>query len=491
MQQIDLLETDASLQPGDSGGPLLDSARRVVGMDSAASASFSFRGSNDAYAIPINRAVSLARQIVAVWHVDAGACPGSTAFLGVQAQPAERTRLGRRPRRVRRTARRPHRARPASSAGDILHRPRRTLDRLRRRPEARLCAAHCTIPVTRSRSRGATLPARRTRRRSRSRAAPRSNRKGAPRQAKAAAPLPRPRHPARDPTELYVSSCTRRALPERRARAPSAGARRRRPPRARPPRPPSRPTRAPVRASGAAPRARILRPRRATASEPAGLRRVAARYAATPPAAPATHVNSRRTGPMLHWEPLPAPSTCRSVPSCTGSRGRLRPWEGDIGTVTTYEILLLLDPEQAEYPGGARRAPARARRGLRRDVAQPRRVGQAPPHVRDRQEERGRVPPRRLRERPGNAGRDRPRAQDRRRRPAPDGDQAHRRLEHTRAPRGYTAAGGARTGGACAPTPAATSSRASSTLRPRKRTYVRTRRSRAWRTSTASCWWGT
>lgn len=87
VQLVDLLETDASLQPGDSGGPLLDSTRRVVGMDSAASASFSFRGSNDAYAIPINRAVSLARQIVAgrgstQVHV------GGTAFLGVQAQPA-------------------------------------------------------------------------------------------------------------------------------------------------------------------------------------------------------------------------------------------------------------------------------------------------------------------------------------------------------------------------------------------------------------------
>jgi len=87
VQLVDLLETDASLQPGDSGGPLLDSTRRVVGMDSAASASFSFRGSNDAYAIPINRAVSIAKQIVAgrgstQVHV------GGTAFLGVQAQPA-------------------------------------------------------------------------------------------------------------------------------------------------------------------------------------------------------------------------------------------------------------------------------------------------------------------------------------------------------------------------------------------------------------------
>ena len=88
VQLVDLLETDASLQPGDSGGPLLDSARRVVGMDSAASASFSFRGSNNAYAIPINRAVSLARQIVA-GHGSTQVHVGGTAFLGVQAQPAD------------------------------------------------------------------------------------------------------------------------------------------------------------------------------------------------------------------------------------------------------------------------------------------------------------------------------------------------------------------------------------------------------------------
>ena len=87
VQLVDLLETNASLQPGDSGGPLLDSGRHVIGMDSAASASFSFRGSSDAYAIPINRAVSIAKQIVAA-HGSTHVHVGSTAFLGVQAQPA-------------------------------------------------------------------------------------------------------------------------------------------------------------------------------------------------------------------------------------------------------------------------------------------------------------------------------------------------------------------------------------------------------------------
>src|SRR5438045_2202984 len=52
---------------------------------------------------------------------------------------------------------------------------------------------------------------------------------------------------------------------------------------------------------------------------------------------------------MLQWPPLPAPSSCRSVPSGAGSRGRHRDHgKGGHRDVTTYEILLLLDPEQAE-----------------------------------------------------------------------------------------------------------------------------------------------
>jgi len=50
-----LIQTDVALRPGDSGGPLLDAAGRVIGMDNAASPSYSFRGgSNQVYAI-LNR----------------------------------------------------------------------------------------------------------------------------------------------------------------------------------------------------------------------------------------------------------------------------------------------------------------------------------------------------------------------------------------------------------------------------------------------------
>jgi len=80
-----LIETNAALQSGDSGGPLLNSAGRVVGIDTAASSSspFAVSDSSDGYAIPIGRATSIAKQIVsgkssATVHV------GATAFLGVQ-----------------------------------------------------------------------------------------------------------------------------------------------------------------------------------------------------------------------------------------------------------------------------------------------------------------------------------------------------------------------------------------------------------------------
>ena len=79
-----LIETNANIQPGDSGGSLVDTAGRVIGIDTAASNGFSFNSSGtQGYAIPINEALSIAHQIqsgkgTTTTHV------GATAFLGVE-----------------------------------------------------------------------------------------------------------------------------------------------------------------------------------------------------------------------------------------------------------------------------------------------------------------------------------------------------------------------------------------------------------------------
>jgi S1-C subfamily serine protease len=94
-QLTGLIETNADLQPGDSGGPLLNSAGRVVGMDTAASTGFSFtafRGS-DAFAIPIGKALAIAKQIVA-GHSSATVHVGATAFLGVQVSDPQTAGFG-------------------------------------------------------------------------------------------------------------------------------------------------------------------------------------------------------------------------------------------------------------------------------------------------------------------------------------------------------------------------------------------------------------
>jgi S1-C subfamily serine protease len=83
-----LIETDAALQPGDSGGPLLDGSHHVVGMDSAASSGFYFQqGSSEGFAIPIDTAQAIAKQIAAK-KASATVHVGGTAFLGVQIDPS-------------------------------------------------------------------------------------------------------------------------------------------------------------------------------------------------------------------------------------------------------------------------------------------------------------------------------------------------------------------------------------------------------------------
>jgi S1-C subfamily serine protease len=85
----DMIRTNADIEPGDSGGPLLNSAGQVIGMDTAASTSNSSgfgttaKTATTAFSIPINKALSLAKQIEA-GKASSAVHIGATAFLGVQ-----------------------------------------------------------------------------------------------------------------------------------------------------------------------------------------------------------------------------------------------------------------------------------------------------------------------------------------------------------------------------------------------------------------------
>jgi len=81
-----LIETDAAIQPGDSGGPLADADGNVIGMDSAAEVTRTRgRGTTTrfGYAIPIEKAMSIAAQIQS-GNASATIHIGLPAFLGVQ-----------------------------------------------------------------------------------------------------------------------------------------------------------------------------------------------------------------------------------------------------------------------------------------------------------------------------------------------------------------------------------------------------------------------
>jgi S1-C subfamily serine protease len=87
-----LINHNAPIQPGDSGGPLVNTAGQVIGIDTAGSSSSSpyqaaQTTATSAFAIPINEALSLARQIEAggastTVHI------GTTGFLGVEVSSA-------------------------------------------------------------------------------------------------------------------------------------------------------------------------------------------------------------------------------------------------------------------------------------------------------------------------------------------------------------------------------------------------------------------
>jgi S1-C subfamily serine protease len=102
-QLTGMIETNADIQPGDSGGPLVNAHGQVIGMDTAASSSFQLgngygfggngssnsgqAGTTQGFSIPINTALSIAREIEA-GQASSTVHIGATAFLGVGIAPS-------------------------------------------------------------------------------------------------------------------------------------------------------------------------------------------------------------------------------------------------------------------------------------------------------------------------------------------------------------------------------------------------------------------
>ncbi|GDY28387.1 S1C family serine protease [Gandjariella thermophila] len=95
-----LIQVNANIQSGDSGGPLVNASGQVIGVDTAASTGYQFRGRGgrgaarggqaadaQGFAIPINQAMSIVKQIesgsgTSTVHI------GETALLGVSVSSA-------------------------------------------------------------------------------------------------------------------------------------------------------------------------------------------------------------------------------------------------------------------------------------------------------------------------------------------------------------------------------------------------------------------
>jgi S1-C subfamily serine protease len=85
------IQTSAQIQPGDSGGPLANAAGQVIGMDVAASQVQQFNGTQTTagYAIPINQALQIARQI-ATGQASTDVQIGLPPFMGVSIADASK-----------------------------------------------------------------------------------------------------------------------------------------------------------------------------------------------------------------------------------------------------------------------------------------------------------------------------------------------------------------------------------------------------------------
>jgi S1-C subfamily serine protease len=99
-----MIETNANIVSGDSGGPLANSSGQVIGMDTAGNnVSFPGQGSAAGFAIPTNTALSVAQQIAA-GHATSAITIGYPPFMGIyiatgsdsspQAQAAEQNGNG-------------------------------------------------------------------------------------------------------------------------------------------------------------------------------------------------------------------------------------------------------------------------------------------------------------------------------------------------------------------------------------------------------------
>ncbi|MFI5075470.1 MAG: S1C family serine protease [Actinomycetales bacterium] len=82
-----LIAVDANIQPGDSGGALVNSDGNVIGVDTAGSSSGSTgtrqAATTEGFAVPINTANAIAQEIIAGKSSDTVHI-GATAFLGVE-----------------------------------------------------------------------------------------------------------------------------------------------------------------------------------------------------------------------------------------------------------------------------------------------------------------------------------------------------------------------------------------------------------------------
>jgi S1-C subfamily serine protease len=77
-----MLQTDADIVRGDSGGPLVSTAGKVIGMDTAAASDTVTSQQVIGFAIPINKAMTIARQIIAGKPAQ-GIRVGAAGFAGV------------------------------------------------------------------------------------------------------------------------------------------------------------------------------------------------------------------------------------------------------------------------------------------------------------------------------------------------------------------------------------------------------------------------